>query len=161
MIFIECKADETLVSSFNINANDIHHSNGKGGVCENLSKSTNAIGIIDKDIGSSQPGYLDLLEKIECNKDFEIYVDKNKLNKLILLCPKLEGWLIKACREANVDLNKYKLSDDEKRLHAIINLNVNKLEKVLALLPGRSSLYSKLEKYLKNPYNPLGDDDGS
>jgi len=87
---------------------------------------------------------------IESDDNFEIYVDETKKNKLIVLCPKLEGWLIKACEEISIDLDKYKLSKDENRLHAIVNLNMTKLEKIITMLSGRSPIYMKLEKYLIN-----------
>jgi hypothetical protein len=150
MIFVECKADETLISSFFKNDDNIHHSNGKGGVCENLSNTTHSIGVVDKDSGNRQPRYMDSLMLIESDDNFEIYVDETKKNKLIVLCPKLEGWLIKACEEISIDLDKYKLSKDENRLHAIVNLNMTKLEKIITMLSGRSPIYMKLEKYLIN-----------
>ncbi len=48
-----------------------------------------------------------------------------------MLCPNLEGWLIKVCKDMNVDLKKFFLPVDESQLHKEINSHLPKIKDLI------------------------------
>ena len=135
MIYVECKTETALVKSLvRVPRREIiHEIKGKAGVCEKLEKHEDCKGLVDEDPQSAQPPYI---RKLTLEDDFpqgelKVLCDESKGNRLIVLCPKFEDWILKAAREAKVDVRKYGLPDDPDELHKVINLNLVKLEKLL------------------------------
>ncbi|MBN2316192.1 MAG: hypothetical protein JXM79_19855 [Sedimentisphaerales bacterium] len=79
-----------------------------------------AVGLIDEDPSSAQPRDLNNYKQVQAAAGLRLLArrdDKNK--KLILVCPRLEDWLIHRARLLGVKPEDYGLPDDPKRLHAI------------------------------------------
>jgi len=97
MIFVECKPDWTLVKvlieEFPTN---IIHSGNKSGVCKRLGKSNNCVGLVDEDPRSIQPSFLEHLDLEYELDELQIQVknDNETKNRLIILKPKIEEWII-------------------------------------------------------------------
>lgn len=151
MIYTECKPDSTLVRILGIPKKQIIHQQGKPEVCKQLAKRENWIGLVDEDPFSVQPTYLQKLEETEnlSNYGFRVLKDAAKNNDLIILSPTLEGWILKAAKEAKVDIKRYNLPNDEEKLHEEINRDIRKFEKLVSDLKGKSKMMKALGKSIK------------
>jgi len=110
MIYVECKPDFALVKSITrIPIREvIHERKGKPGVCERLQRQRNCKGLVDEDPLSMQPRYM---KKVRLGNDLfqqelKVFHDESNGNSLFVLCPRLEEWLLKATKEAHLDIKK-------------------------------------------------------
>ena len=138
MHIVECDADVTLVSTLaSISRRRIFHAGGKSQVLRKLiRKYTDSIGMVDQDPNSVQPRkFIQTFTEINYP-----HLDRNKLkilhhnqrnNRLIVLCPRLEEWIIAASREANINLSRYNLPNNPNQLHAIINIKLNQFQRLV------------------------------
>ncbi|HDS45874.1 MAG TPA: hypothetical protein ENN68_07275 [Methanomicrobia archaeon] len=126
----------------------IIHLQGKPEVCKQLEKRERFLGLIDEDPFSVQPSYLKRLAVKEDlpNYGLKILKDITKHNVLIILSPRLEGWILKAAKEAGIDITRYNLPNSEEKLHEEINSDLRKLERFLDDLKGKSKMIEALEK---------------
>jgi len=151
MIYTECKPDSALVKLLGIPKKQILHLGGKPEVCKQLAKRENWKGLVDEDPFSVQPPYLKELQakKDLSNYGLKILNDNSKNNDLIVLCPRLEEWVIKAAKEAGIDIKRYNLPDDGEQLHKVINLDLRKFERLVNDLEGKSKMMKALERSIK------------
>lgn len=154
MIFVECYADITLVKYIiNLPGKEIAHEfKGKGGVCGRLRERPHRLGLVDEDPSSPQPLYITESRIVEDLQEANLRVlhHSSGNNYLIVLCPRLEEWILGAAREISVDVLKYSLPDSAKSLHNVINFDLRKFEKLLDELKNSSrikNLKSTLSKY--------------
>ena len=153
MIVVECKPDEVLVRNVaSVSRRQIIHEPGKGAVCRRLDRISNTRAVVDEDPGSAQPSYLDsavLSENLEA-AGLKVLSDVPRNNLVVVLRPRLEDWLLYAVRESGVDATDYRLPNDPKELKKVINLNLDRLEKlVMDLLDARSDRMLALQRLLK------------
>mgnify|MGYP000307963816 CR=1 FL=1 len=148
MIYTECKHDSSLMLTLGIPKRQIIHLQGKPEVCKQLEKRERFLGLIDEDPFSVQPSYLKRLAVKEDlpNYGLKILKDITKHNVLIILSPRLEGWILKAAKEAGIDITRYNLPNSEEKLHEEINSDLRKLERFLDDLKGKSKMIEALEK---------------
>jgi len=131
MIYLECNTDEALAKALGVHSNEIFHSGNKGNVCRNLAKKQKSIGLVDEDPSSAQPSYFGKLKIRSNDNDIKfMYDDKNK-NYMIILCPRLEDWIIKAAKESRIDMKDYNLPDDAYELHKINFKSLNNFTKLI------------------------------
>ena len=153
MIFIECKPDLTLLESLtSIPRREITHEfKGKGEICNRLRKLSNCTGLIDEDPDSGQPLYVKeaKLENDLSEHEIKVLHDNTNNNYIIVLCPRLEEWILKAAREAGIDVRKYDLPNDAIRLHREINISLDKFENLLEDLKRSSSRLKSLKRLLE------------
>ncbi len=126
MIFVECDPDTILVK-YLTKGKEIRHASGISKVCNRLADSTRCVGMVDEDPLSIQHPYIDKLKKDgQINNisacDLTILYDKSKNNQLVLICPRLEDWLLKSVKEAKLDIEKYFLPKKPSELHDILTL---------------------------------------
>ena len=124
----------------------------EGRICKKL-RCNNNIGLIDEDPESIQPEYLRDLRIIDDfqNLDITVKIDGVRNNKFIILCPKLEGWIIKTARQLRINLDEeFNLSNDENRLHHIINNRLKNLESVIGVFKKINSNRIMILKELLN-----------
>jgi len=152
MIYTECKPDSTLVKMLGIPKKQIIHLGCKPEVCKQLEKREKWKGLIDEDPSSVQPPYLKKLQvqKNSQNYGLKILNDASKNNDLIILCPRLEEWVLKAAKEAGIDIKRYNLPDDGEQLHKVINLDLRKFERLVNDLKGKSKMLEALEIAIKD-----------
>ncbi len=62
--------------------------------------------------------------------DLKILHDE-KNNRLIVVCPRLEEWLLETAKLAGIKITSYGLPSDAEKLHERININLKKFEKLL------------------------------
>ncbi|MBE0516266.1 MAG: hypothetical protein IBX41_02585 [Methanophagales archaeon] len=151
MIYTECKPDSALVKTLGIPKRQVIHLGGKPEVCKQLAKRENCNGLVDEDPFSVQPPYLKKLQEKENLSDcgLKILNDNSKNNDLIILCPRLEEWILKATKEAKIDIKQYKLPDEGGQLHKVINLDIRKFDKLITDLTGKSEMVKALQKSVK------------
>lgn len=78
-----------------------------------------------------------------------MYDEKTK-NHLIILSPRLEGWILKAAKKAGVDVKKHGLPDEEYELHRVINMRLKEFENFLEEIRKNSNMLKTLEGFIKN-----------
>lgn len=137
MIFVECKPDRTLIQFLIENfPAEIVHSGNKPGVCKKLAKNQNCIGLIDEDPDSIQPSYIDNLELEYDLEQDEIRVLKDQIhnNRLIILKPRLEEWIIATARTCNIEMEPFGLDSNPNHLHSIINSSLDLFMELIVFL---------------------------
>ena len=95
---------------------------GIGNVINKVAKEENVIGIIDEDPGQPKPRSFEQFyaDKDEQKYHLKFYRHKNNNNLLIVLCPKLELWILKVAELAKIDIVKHHLANEPNQLR--INL---------------------------------------
>ena len=152
MIYAECNSETILILSSNISKKKMRHLGGKTSVLKRLEKHNGCTGLIDEDPFSSQPPMLKKYELMEDYKNLGIKVLQNnkKANRLLVLCPRVEEWILKASKGTEINLIKdYDLPTNPDDLHEIIPLNEEKcMSLVKDLLRKRNKRLKKLSKLL-------------
>lgn len=143
MIIVECYSDKTLVQCLTSLPPEYisHEIRGKSGVCNQLIKLTNSKGLIDEDPLSVQHPYEK--EGLQ-NQDYTKYDIKHlhytsQGNDLIVLCPKLEDWFLKAATIAGIDVTRHGLPNEPNKLHKIIDQKLNEFRTVINMLKKQKS----------------------
>lgn len=150
-IHLECKPDETLVKVLGKTNRYIIHHNDKGRVCKYLSKNADLVGLIDEDPGSAQPSYLGGLKIVDKKYNIKELKDNGLQNKILVLCPRLEDWVVQLCKTENVDIESFNLNKNPNALHREIISKLNNFERLLFHLKERvqSKAILHLEHLLK------------
>jgi len=132
MIYVECNPDELLVKLLTgVSKREIIHAGNKPEVCKRLKKINGVIGLVDEDPDSVQPGYISGREE-EINDYGEgIKVLEERNNKLIILCPRLEEFILDIAKKEKIDVKKYKLLNNGNDFHNVINVNLDNFEKLV------------------------------
>jgi hypothetical protein len=139
MIYLECEPDKVLVKALGISRKEIKHAFSKGNVCNKLEKSRNSKGLVDEDPLRPQPTYIGKLKLHSHEKDIKLLSDENAQNYLIMLCPTLEEWILKAVKELGVNIVNFGLPDDAGKLHKIINIKLGSFENLIEDIKKRKS----------------------
>jgi hypothetical protein len=148
-LYLECSADETVARTLGVSRRAIIHSYGKGNVARALAKHSGVIGMVDEDMGSVQPLTMESFVEIESGYDLSTREHKLQKNRLVVVRPKLESWLIKSAKESNVSMADFGLSQNPSDLHAEINQRLSALERLLAkLLELKNPRLLALKKHL-------------
>jgi hypothetical protein len=161
MILVECKPDYALVSKLtSLSRRKIEHSSGKTAVLGKLirrrrfSSYENSFGIIDEDPMSYQPRIITEFAEWRNVSDCRIRILYYKWlnNYVVVLCPRLEEWIIEAAKESGISLNDYGLPNEPEALHQIINLNIDNFEKLIDALKERSPSVNKLKQCIEGQF---------
>src|SRR5687768_14074220 len=112
MIYVECSPDEALVRiTAGLPKRDIIHEQGKFEVLRRLARSQGLQAMLDEDPASIMPSTLKRMRvEQELNEAaLRLMLDPRKSNRVILLCPRLEEWVIGAAREGQKNIEDYGL----------------------------------------------------
>jgi hypothetical protein len=150
-LFIECKSDETLAFALGVPRKNIEHALGRASVCAQLSRRTGVVGMVDEDPGSAVPPYLKSLVEQSWEREVRVLLDKERNNRIVILSPRLEEWLVRSTREAGLKMTDFGFeSDNGLRLHAEINQRLESLQRLVeALLAAKSPRILRLQGLLK------------
>lgn len=120
-ILVECNADESVLRALGLSKKQIRHERCKGEVINRLRKLPGAIGVVDEDPASAQPRDLNnYQEEVQTTEGLRLLTRQGKgAQRLILVCPKLEDWLIHRARSIGIEPENYGLPADPNRLHSI------------------------------------------
>ena len=143
MIYVECKPDGVLVRHVTDlpRRQVVHEAKGKGEVCNRLKRNRNLLAMVDEDPGKTQPTYmaqLSLSREI-AHLGLKLYLDRSRNNRVIVLCPALEEWLLRAATDLGLNMARYGLPNRATELHSVINSDERKIQRLLADLTDASS----------------------
>jgi hypothetical protein len=136
---VECTPDETLLKMLGVNGKQIEHHSGKDRVCHRLSENNSLIGLVDEDPYSAQNTYFKNCHQISFSHHVRELQDKKRGNKLIVLCPKLEDWILYACSQNSIKPATFGLSKTGNDLHKEINYKLSNFERLIQALTGNGS----------------------
>lgn len=147
-VYVECKADFSLIKSImKIPKRKIYHAGCKSELCKKLEKQDDCIGLMDEDPLSVQPSYIKKMEVVstlpQC--DLTVLHESSKRNYIVILCPRLEDWIVRTAQEAGIRLEKYGFPRDPDEFHERVNSNLEKFEMLIENLTD-----SRRMKTLKN-----------
>ena len=156
MLYVEGTADRTLAWKLGVNQRQIIWANGKGGVLRQVVRQQNCRGLVDEDPTSpSQPNLLSRFVEVGTDElrrlGFRLYQQGEGGSALVMLCPKLEDWLIVAARDSRLRLDnrRYALPTNADHLHDVINNDLRKMERLLdGLLEKQSPRILRLQALL-------------
>jgi hypothetical protein len=153
MVYVaECKADMALLKILTAAPKkNLIHGGNKTGVLQTLLKGyEDSTGVIDEDPWSIQPPDLQRFQEKQdlTSYNFKILHQKSKNNKLIILCPRLEEWILQAARESSISPTQYGSPDDAHKLHEQVNLQTDKFQKFVDSLQNKSRQLKELKKHL-------------
>ena len=119
-VFVECYPDTVLVRNLGVTKRQLYHESCKGEVVKRVFKSDTAIGLIDEDPTSAQPRDLSNYKQIQAAEGLRLLIRRNDENKkFIIVCPRLEDWLIERAGLSGIQIEDYSLPADPDRLHSI------------------------------------------
>ena len=119
-VFVECYPDEALLRAIGVPRKQLRHERCKGEVVKKVLKLDCAIGMIDEDPASAQPRDLSNYEEVEAAEGLRLLARRGSgQRKLVVVCPRLEEWLIQRALLSDVKPKDYDLPDDANRLHSI------------------------------------------
>ena len=136
MIYVECKPDQLLVQMLTSRSNrEIIHEEGKYRLMAKLSNRRDTLAMVDEDPNSNQPAYLTKMQVIQefSNMGLRVVSDESRGNRAVVLCPKLEEWVIRGANDAGISLTdrRYNLPNTANALHRVINADHRKLERLV------------------------------
>ena len=119
-ILVECYPDETLLRALGVSKKQLRHERCKGEVVKRVLRFGCATGLIDEDPASAQPRDLDNYKQMHAGQGLRLLARRDDKNKrLIIICPRLEDWLIDRAKSSGIRPEDYGLPSDPDRLHAI------------------------------------------
>jgi len=150
-LFVECKSDETLAFALGVSRSDIEHALGRASVCAQLSRRNGVVGLVDEDPDSAAQPYLKRLTEQSWEHEVRVLSDKERSNRVIVLSPRLEEWLVRSTNDAGLKMTDFGFdSDNGLQLHAEINQRLSNLERLVKeLLQGKSPRLLRLQSLLK------------
>ena len=132
-IHLECKPDEMLVRTLGVPVRLVNHHNDKGRVCNALGKHSVITGMIDEDPASPQPSYLKILLAVdeESKHGLRVLQDQQRNNQIIVICPRLEEWVINVSVQHGLKLSDFGLPDKANRLHDLMTSRLLAFKKLI------------------------------
>ncbi len=149
MIFVECYPDEALVRVLGIPRNEIKHAKSKGNVCKKLSKERGCLGMVDEDPTSSQPSYLRKYQTQWRRNEVMLLFDRSTNNSVIVICPRLEEWILKAAEGCKAKLEDYGLPSNPQQLHKTIGANTDNFKELVEAIKAKSQRIKTLAEVLR------------
>ena len=138
MIYVECKPDTALVRTITgLGLRQvIHDLKGKPGVIGTLRGLRNARAMVDEDPFSVQPQYLSQMQVAQepPGSGLRLMEHPTDGNLVVMLCPRLEEWVLQAAREAQVDVSRYNLPSDARRFKSEINDALDRFQRLVEAL---------------------------
>ncbi len=120
-VLVECYADETLLRALGVPRKQLRHERCKGEVVKHVLKFDCAIGLIDEDPASPQPRELDNYKEVRAAEGLRLLARRDDKNKrLIVVCPRLEDWLLHRARLSDIRPEDYGIPSQPDRLHSIV-----------------------------------------
>ena len=137
MIYVECKPDQILVqvvTGLPIRQ-VIHELQGKGRVVYQVRRGSHSVGLVDEDPGATQPRLLTEMPTVEdlAAQGFSVKQD-SRGNRIVVLRPRLEEWIVRAAMDAGVLPSQFNLPKDPKRLHEVINVDLDRFRGLVEAL---------------------------
>ena len=109
--------------------------------------------MVDEDPNSASHLYMRSLSVLSFEHEIRLLRDKQRNNRLIVICPRLEDWLVRSTRESSLKMTDFGFeSDNGRNLHREI---VNRLDNVKrlasALLEHKNPRMLRLQSLVNAP----------
>jgi len=139
------------------------HAYGSSRVADRLKKERDWIGLIDEDPGKARHPYLRRLSSLgrDDRHGLELLIDRERNNFVVMLCPRLEEWILTVAKECGIDVRRdFGLPDRGDELHRILSGRGRRAKRgamgryeelVEALVSASSGTMSQLRKALFTP----------
>ena len=96
--------------------------------------------MVDEDPGVTKPAYFECLVELKWDQGIRLLEDKERGNRMVILSPRLEEWLVQSAKDSGVKMTDYGFkSDNGRHLHAEINQRLESLKTLAATLLERKS----------------------
>ena len=116
IIYVECSPDEILIRRLTglPRRRVIHELKGKYEVLKRLSEQSDLWAVVDEAPNSHVPPYLNQMSLIENLSDdgIKVFQDRSRRNRVVVLTPRLEKWIVAAAKTAGIKMADYGLPDD-------------------------------------------------
>lgn len=151
MIFTECKADTELVKVLtNLSKRQIVHAGNKPRVLKRMERlESRCIGLVDEDPLSEQPPEMEHYRIVEELRAEGLLIRRKSGKILVVVCPELEPWVIRASEEVRLDLSEHALPSSPSSLRRALKANPQKARALFeALLEKGSKRMHELRRIL-------------
>jgi hypothetical protein len=150
-LFVECKPDETLAIALGVSKRDLVHAGNRAGVCAQVSRRKETTGMVDEDPATAPQNYMKSLDAKPVEHEIRVLVDAERKNQLVVICPRLEDWLVQTARSGGLKMTDFGFeSDNGLRLHREINHRLENLTRLVnKLLLARNQRILRLQALIK------------
>lgn len=150
-LVVECKPDEALAVALGLSSRIVEHGTNKVGVCSQVSRRDRVSGMVDEDPQSEQPPYLRRLKMDSYSHGIRVLLDESRNCRLIVLCPRLEEWLVATARDAGLKMTNFGFSSDSGNyLHREINYRLDGVKRLTKeLLERKNPRILRLQSLLR------------
>ncbi|MBW7990702.1 MAG: hypothetical protein FVQ84_11895 [Planctomycetes bacterium] len=120
-VLVECNADEIVLRNIGVPKKQLFHFGGKDKLINRLRNLPGAIGVVDEDPASIQhPDLKASYRQAESAEGLRLLARQGSgCQRLVMICPKLEDWLIQRARLLEIRPEDYGLPSDPDKLHSI------------------------------------------
>jgi hypothetical protein len=119
-IAVECYPDEAVLCALGVPRKQLLHEARKGEVFNWLKKTPGGLGIGDEDPDSAQPRDLISYQQVQAAEGLLLLARQGRSSqRLVVVRPRLEDWLIQRAKVCGVDPRQYQLPGSAKELHHI------------------------------------------
>ena len=119
-VLVECDADETVLRALGLPKKQLLHFGGKYELLKKLKERTNDVGMVDEDPGKLQPKDMGNYRQTESAEGLHLLTRRGRGGqRLVVICPKLEDWLIERAKSSGIRPEDYGLPSDPDKLHSI------------------------------------------
>jgi len=116
-IAVECYPDEVVLRGLGVPRKQVLHQARKGEVFNWLKRNAGAVGMVDEDPDSDQPRDLVSYQQVQASEGLLLLVRQGSSGqRLIVVRPRLEDWLIQRARVCGVDPRQYQLPGSAKEV---------------------------------------------
>jgi hypothetical protein len=149
-IAVECHPDEAVLRALGVPRKRVLHEARKGEVFNWLKKNAGGVGMVDEDPDSTPPRDLLSYQQVQAAEGLLLLVRQGSSGqRLIVVRPRLEDWLIQRARVCGVDPRQYQLPGSAKELHGIPRYEQKDgFQRFLGELNGRDTGMSVLRQWI-------------
>jgi hypothetical protein len=150
-LFVECYSDEALAYALGVSKPDIEHAGNKAGVCAQVSRRTGTTGMMDEDPDTAPMPYMKTLAEEHAAHHIRVLYDSRRENRLIVICPRLEEWLVQSAKAGGLKMTAFGFeSDNGRNLHGEIKDRLPNVQRLVeALLSARNPRILRLQSLIK------------
>jgi hypothetical protein len=150
-VLAECYPDVAVLGALGVARRQLRHERCKGEIINRLKKLPGGIGVVDEDPASAQPRDLtDSYHQVQAAAGLRLFLRQGKGDQRpIILCPRLEDWLLHRARSSGIKPDDYGLPRDPDRLHGIPRYERRDgFQRFLAELAGRDEGMGLLRRWV-------------
>jgi hypothetical protein len=119
-VLVECDADEVVLLALGLPRKQLLHFGGKYELVKKLKNRAHDVGMVDEDPGKVQPQDMSNYRKTNSAEGIHLLARQGSGGqRLVVICPKLEDWLIERAKSSGIQPEDYGLPIDPDHLHSI------------------------------------------